>query len=168
MKIDNAITAEKSTVQIGIAPHDRRAVADALSLLLADEHVLYIKLRNYHWNVTGMHFKPLHELFEEQYNMLHAAIDEIAERIRTLGFFAPGSMQQFQQLTRLKETGHLDGDARSMLENLLLDHEALTQIIRHDIDVALDEHHDVGTSDFLTGLLESHEKMAWMIRAHLG
>lgn len=166
MKTD-ILAKEKSAVNIGIEMADRNSVANMLGLLLADEHVLYIKLRNYHWNVTGAHFKPLHELFEEQYTALAEHIDDIAERIRILGFLTPGSMDEFKRMSRLEETSHLNGDAQKMLENLLLDHEAIIQILRHDLEVADKEHNDMVTSDFLTGLMEAHEKMAWMIRAHL-
>lgn len=166
MKLDEMIQ-EKAAVNIGIEPAHREAVAHALSLLLADEHVLYVKLRNYHWNVTGPHFKPLHELFEEQYTALATAIDDIAERIRSLGFFVAGSLEAFRGMARLTETGHLNGDATRMLENLLLDHEAIIQILRHDLEAADKEYNDMGTSDFLTGLMEQHEKMAWMIRVHM-
>lgn len=166
MKTD-ILAKEKSAVNIGIEMADRNSVANMLGLLLADEHVLYIKLRNYHWNVTGVHFKPLHDLFEEQYTALATHIDDIAERIRSLGFLTPGSMDEFKRMSRLEETSHLNGDAQKMLDNLLLDHEAIIQILRHDLEVADKEHNDMGTSDFLTGLMEAHEKMAWMIRAHI-
>ncbi len=163
----DVILQEKSMVNIGIEQADRQAVAEMLGALLADEHVLYIKLRNYHWNVMGVHFKPLHELFEAQYTEVAGFIDEIAERIRSLGFFAPGSMDDFRKLARLEETTHLNGDAQKMLENLLLDQEAIIQILRHDAEVIANEHNDAGTNDLLVGLMEAHEKMAWMTRAHL-
>lgn len=166
MKVDSVVQ-EKSAVNIGIEHADRQSLANMLCLLLADQHVLYIKLRNYHWNVTGVHFKPLHELFEEQYNTLAGFIDDTAERIRSLGFFTPGSMDEFKRMARLEETSHLNGDAKRMLENLLLDHEAIIQILRHDQEVAMEEHKDAGTNDFLIAMMEAHEKMAWMIRAHM-
>ncbi len=154
-------------VDIGIEAEGRREVAEALGQLLADEHVLYIKLRNYHWNVQGMAFGPLHELFEEQYDKISEYIDDIAERIRSLGFFTPGSMDEFLSGSRLEETGHLNGNDREMVSNLLKDHEAIIQILRHDIPQS-EEHNDLGTADFLTAMMEEHEKMAWMLRAHLG
>lgn len=156
-----------AAVNIGIGIENRETIATALATLLADEHVLYIKLRNYHWNVTGIHFQPLHALFEEQYTLLANSIDEIAERIRSLGFFTPGSLDNFQLIARLEETGHLNGDAEKMLNNLLRDHEAVIRILRKDIEVA-EEANDAGTADFLTALMEEHEKMAWMLRAHIG
>jgi starvation-inducible DNA-binding protein len=155
------------TVNIGINAENREIITTNLATLLADEHVLYIKLRNYHWNVTGIHFQPLHALFEEQYTLLAESIDEIAERIRSLGFFTPGSLANFQAIARLEETGHLNGDAEKMLNNLLRDHEAIIRILRKDIEVA-ENANDAGTADFLTALMEEHEKMAWMVRAHMG
>lgn len=155
-------------VDIGISDNHREGVAEALVRLLADIHVLYVKTRNYHWNVQGMQFQPLHELFGAQYDKLALFGDDIAERIRSLGFFAPGSMAAFLQSARLSESGHLEGDARKMLENLLHDQETIIQILRHDVEEAMDTFKDAGTSDFLTGLMEEFEKMAWMIRVHLG
>lgn len=166
MKTDTVIQ-EKSSVNIGIEKADRQAVANILEILLSDEHILYVKLRNYHWNVMGVHFKLLHEFFEAQYTEVAGFIDEIAERIRALGFFTPGSMEAFRKNARLEETGHLNGDAQKMLENLLLDQEAIIQFLRHDSEIVMNEHNDAGTNDFLVGLMEAHEKMAWMTRAHL-
>lgn len=162
------LTHVKTEVNIGIAAADRNLVADALKRILADEHILYIKLRNYHWNVTGLHFQPLHAFFEEQYNAVAVYIDDTAERIRSLGFFTPGSMEAFKQHARLEETGHLNGDAEAMLANLLADHEAIIQFLRHDQEMVMEEGNDAGTQDFLIALMEAHEKHAWMLRAHLG
>ncbi|MCO6490119.1 MAG: DNA starvation/stationary phase protection protein [Phaeodactylibacter sp.] len=161
------LTKRKADVNIGIQQSKREGAAELLKHLLADEHVLYIKLRNYHWNVTGIHFQPLHAFFEEQYTALAVHIDDIAERIRSLGFFAPGSMEEFGAYARLKETHHLEGDARQMLENLLHDHEALIQSLRKDQEAAMEQYGDAGTQDFLIALMEVHEKHAWMVRAHL-
>ena len=151
----------------GIGYEKRKAVSESLCRLLADEHVLYIKTRNYHWNVTGMEFKALHELFEEQYTAIATFIDDIAERNRSLGFFSPGSMEAFRAAARLEESGHLDGNAKKMVQHLLLDHESIIQILRSDQEAAAG-YKDQGTNDFLIGLMEEHEKMAWMLRAHLG
>jgi starvation-inducible DNA-binding protein len=161
------VAVDSQQVNIGIERENRHKIAEVLSQLLADEHILYIKTRNYHWNVTGMAFKPLHELFEEQYTDMAEFIDDIAERIRSLGAFAPGSMNAFRSLSRLDETDHLDGDAQQMVANLLRDHEAVIQILRHNQDEVLESYGDAGTQDFLIGLMEAHEKMAWMLRAHL-
>jgi len=161
------LTHEKVDVNIGIETSNRGQVAEALKQLLADEHILYIKLRNFHWNVTGIHFQQLHAFFEEQYTDLAEHIDDIAERIRSIGYFAPGSMGAFKQHTRLEETGHFNGDAETMLKHLLADHEAIIQFLRHDQDMVMEECNDAGTQDFLIALMEEHEKMAWMVRAHL-
>ena len=110
----------------------------------------------------------MHTFFETQYNDLAVAIDDIDERVRALGFFADGSMQSFLEKARLQETGNLNGDATDMLTHLLADHEMIIQVLRQDVDDAMDQYGDAGTSDFLTGLMEQHEKMAWMVRAHLG
>lgn len=161
------LTAIDPKIDIGIDAENRKAVSAALCQLLADEHILYIKTRNYHWNVTGMFFKPLHELFEEQYTAMATFIDDIAERIRSLGFFAPGSMEEFRGMARLVETNHLKGDAKQMLQNLIRDHETIIQILRHDQEAAAEKYGDDGTNDFLIALMEEHEKMVWMLRAHL-
>jgi len=160
-------THDKVGVNIGIKEDNRKAVAEMLMQTLADEHVLYIKLRNYHWNVVGIHFQQLHAFFEEQYTELAEHIDDIAERIRSLGYFSPGSMEEFRQLSRLDETGHLKGDAGQMLQNLLMDHEAIIQFLREDQEAAMEEHNDAGTQDFMIALMEEHEKMVWMIRSHI-
>jgi starvation-inducible DNA-binding protein len=164
---NDVLKGTRVSVQIGMKETDRNSVGQILNLLLADEHVLYIKLRNYHWNVTGMQFKPLHELFEEQYTALATSIDDLAERIRSLGFFAPGSMEELKKLARLQETDHLNGNAEQMVKNLLADNETIIQILRRNIDQVDNDFNDVGNADFLTALLEDHEKMAWMLRAHL-
>ncbi len=152
---------------IGINEENRQKVATMLNKNLADEHVLYIKTRNYHWNVTGMHFRSLHEFFEEQYTELAIIIDDIAERIRSLGHFALGSMSSFVELASLLETDHREGDAKGMLESLLEDHETIIRIMREDLKKEEEAFRDAGTSDFVTGLMEQHEKMAWMIRSYL-
>lgn len=154
------------SVELGMPTENREKVAIILSQLLADQHVLYVKLRNYHWNVTGMAFKPLHELFEEQYTQLATFVDDTAERIRALGFFTAGSMKEFAAQSRLVETDHLSGNDKKMIENLLRDQETMIQILRHNVTEAEDLG-DAGNADFLTALMEEHEKMAWMLRAHL-
>lgn len=151
---------------LGLSSKAREAVIDALSVLLADEHVLYVKTRNFHWNVTGPHFGPLHALFETQYNALEGSIDEIAERIRALAGTAPGSMAAFLKLARLSEDAGKSPKDSEMISLLLTDHESVVRSLRGAIELA-GKHGDEGTADFLTGLLEDHEKTAWMLRAHL-
>jgi len=156
----------KST-QIGLDEENRLGSADILNKLLSDEYVLYTKTRNYHWNVTGRDFNQLHKFFEEQYTQLDAIIDEVAERVRALGYYSFGTLEQFRQTARLKEqTGDIP-PAEQMLNKLLADHETIIRQLREDLRVSNDQYNDAGTSDFLTGLMEQHEKMAWMIRAHL-
>jgi starvation-inducible DNA-binding protein len=154
-------------VNLGIKDGDRQAIIGILNTLLADEYLLYTKTRNYHWNVVGPQFNDLHKFFEVQYNELNGFVDDIAERARTLGGRAFGSLAEFAQHARLKEEPGAVPDARTMLANLLGDHEAIIRSLREDIEAAADRHHDAGTNDFLTGLMESHEKMAWMLRAFL-
>ena len=166
-QILKALNDTKDQTNIGIDQQNRGKVVEMLAQLLADEHVFYMKLRNYHWNVEGMYFQQLHELFEEQYNEIESSIDDIAERIRSLGYYSPGSMAEFSKLARLSETGHLNGKDEQMLQNILADHEMLIQVLRHNVADADKKYNDAGTADFLTGLMEMHEKMAWMIRSHL-
>jgi starvation-inducible DNA-binding protein len=155
------------TPNIGIADDDRKAVVTILNTLLADEYVLYTKTRNYHWNVVGPQFNDLHRFFEAQYEALGGIVDDVAERARTLGGRAFGTLAEFTQHTRLTEHPGQAPDAAGMIADLLADHEQIVSRLRTDLDVSLSTHHDAGTSDFLTGLMERHEKMAWMLRAFL-
>lgn len=156
----------EGNISIGLTAKARTQIVDLLNARLSDTVVLYIKTRKYHWNVTGMHFAELHEFFEEQYDQLEGAMDEIAERVRQLGGIALGTLSEFSQTTTLTEAPGVNPAAAEMVRDLLADHEAVIRQLRKDIDKT-DELKDVGTSDFLTGLLEDHEKMAWMLRAHL-
>jgi starvation-inducible DNA-binding protein len=152
---------------IGLLDEHRDGVAKILNALLSDEYLLYTKTRNYHWNVLGPQFNDLHKFFEEQYNDLNEIVDDVAERARSLGGWALGTLAEFSQNTRLKEhPGHYP-KARDMLANLLKDHEAIIQTLRVDLERCADQYKDMGTNDFLTGLMEKHEKMAWMLRAFL-
>jgi len=152
-------------VDIGLPGQSREAVGRMLNKLLADEHVLYVKTRNYHWNVTGPQFHSLHEMFEEQYTQLAGSIDDIAERARSLGVTALGSMSEFLNEARLTEENGEPPPARSMVLNLAHDHEALARQLRGDVEACEKQYNDQGTMDFLTGLMEMHEKTAWMLRA---
>ena len=151
-------------VNIGISEKDRKPVLDILASLLADEYLLYTKTRNYHWNVVGPQFNDLHKFFEAQYGELNQVVDEVAERSRTLGAHALGTLAEFAQHARLKERPGVYPEAAAMLEDLLGAHEAIVRQLRADLEAAA-KHGDAGTSDFLTGLMEKHEKMAWMLRA---
>ena len=114
-----------------------------------------------------MFFQTLHLFFEEQYTVLFTVTDDIAERIRSLGEYSIGSLSAFLDNTRVKETNHLDGNAKEMLQNILVDHEFIIQKLRSDIKIT-QALKDEGTADFLIGLMQQHEKMAWMVRSHLG
>jgi starvation-inducible DNA-binding protein len=151
---------------IGIHESHLQPLATMLNTLLADEYVLYTKTRNYHWNVTGSNFMDLHKLFEGQYEQLDEAIDSIAERSRALGHYSLGSLKDFLAITRLTEE-KTPTSAKEMLQNLLNDHEAIIRILRNDAAAAAEQYKDLGTGDFLTGLMEEHEKTAWFLRSYL-
>jgi starvation-inducible DNA-binding protein len=155
------------SVNIGIADDNRHKVITILNTLLADEFLLYTKTRNYHWNVVGPQFNDLHKFFEAQYEALDDVIDEVAERVRALGGRASGTLEEFRASARLGEKPGTVPPAREMLAALLADHEALTRTLREDIGTVNDRLQDLGTADFLTGLLEQHEKAAWMLRSFL-
>jgi starvation-inducible DNA-binding protein len=151
---------------IGIAEAHAAEICKKLNVLLADEITLYSKTRIYHWNVTGPAFSVLHKFFEEQYDELASITDEVAERVRMLGGMAAGSLSTVVATTRLGEAKDENG-AMKMVLALLNDHETIVRAIRGDIDEMNDVHKDAGTADFLTGVMKAHEKMAWMLRAHL-
>jgi starvation-inducible DNA-binding protein len=154
-------------LNIGLSEEQREGVVGILNTLLADEYLLYTETRHYHWNVVGPQFNDLHKFFEAQYNALNEIVDDVAERARVLGGNALGTMTEFLKYSRLKEQiGHYP-DARDMIANLLADHEALICHLRVDLETCAELYHDAGTNDFLTGLMEQHEKMAWMLRAFL-
>lgn len=154
-------------MNIALNQQQREGVNGLLQKLLADEYVLYTKTRNYHWNVTGPRFHDLHKFFEAQYDDIDEKIDEIAERIRSLGGIAAGSLNEFVANKRIQETPGALLAADTMVANLLGDHEAIIRSLREDLVTVNEKHGDAGTSDFLTGLMEDHEKMAWMLRSLL-
>lgn len=150
---------------IGIKEEHLTKTARLLNVLLADEAILYTKTRNYHWNVTGPSFMELHKLLEGQYEMLAEIMDEVAERTRMLGHFAIGSLHEFLKTTRLKENEE-QGSQAKMIQNLLSDHESIIRSMREEINTVNEEFKDQGTADFLTGVMEQHEKTAWMLRSY--
>lgn len=150
---------------IGIAKKDRVAIAKHLSKLLADTYSLYLKTHSFHWNVTGPQFNSLHLMFETQYNELWTAADEVAERIRTLDVFAPGSYSQFGKLTSIKEEPGVP-EWKEMVSQLVEGHEIASATARDTIKAA-DSAGDEGTADMVTGRLMAHEKTAWMLRSLL-
>jgi starvation-inducible DNA-binding protein len=153
--------------EIGIKPANTAEIAQSLNGLLADEHVLYIKTRRAHWNVEGPDFLTIHRFFEEQYKQLEQIIDDIAERIRTIGHFAEATLAGFLAETHLSEDTRAKNDSAGFIKSLLGDHETIIIHLRENIERFDEEWKDAGTSDFITGLMETHEKMAWMLRAHL-
>jgi len=153
--------------EIGLLDKNRDAVVKILNTTLSDEMVLLVKTRNYHWNVTGPQFNDLHKFLDGQYGELNEIVDDVAERARTLGGMAFGTMGEFQKQARLKEHPGQHPSPKSMLSNLLSDHEAVIRTLRADLAICQDTHGDAGTADFLTGLLGQHEKMAWMLRSFL-
>lgn len=151
-------------IDIGIDENARKSVADALNATLADSYSLYMKTHAYHWNVTGPQFHTLHIMFEEQYNEMWTALDEIAERVRALGVFAPTSGKQFADLSAIKNDETSPPTATQMIENLLSDHETLIKRAREGLSTA-EEAGDAASADLLTVRIQTHEKTAWMLRA---
>ncbi len=149
----------------GIPEKDREKIAGGLSTLLADSYTLYLKTHNYHWNVRGPLFNTLHQMFEQQYTELAAAVDEIAERIRALGVTAPGSYTEFGELTSIQE-GSGGESAEEMIRQLVIGQETVVRTAREAFPAA-DAAHDEPTADLLTQRMQIHEKNAWMLRSML-
>ncbi|MCY4420914.1 MAG: DNA starvation/stationary phase protection protein [Gammaproteobacteria bacterium] len=154
-----------SQIDIGIPESQRKEIATGLSRLLADTYTLYLKTHNYHWNVTGPMFTTLHTMFEQQYQELALAVDEIAERIRALGIFAPGSYSTFKELTQIDEETGVPS-AQHMIQQLVLGQEAVVRTAR-EIFPMIEEANDEPTADLLTNRMQIHEKTAWMLRSLL-
>jgi len=152
-------------IDIGIPETDRQRLADELSRLLADSYTLYLKSHNFHWNVTGPMFQTLHTMFEQQYTELALAVDAIAERIRALGHYAPGSYSAYGRLSSIRETEGVPS-AMEMVKHLLDGHEAVTRTARKVVAVA-GAANDEATADLATQRLQVHEKTAWMLRSLL-
>lgn len=153
--------------KIGISSEHLAEVAHSLSKILADEYLLYTKTRKAHWNIEGPDFYNKHKFFEEQYNQLDEMIDEVAERIRKLGHYAPATLKQFLELTHLSEDDRGKNTSENYIKMLLADHESILIHLRENINNYASILKDLGTSDYVTGLMETHETMAWMLRAHL-
>jgi len=152
-------------IDIGISPEDRKNIADGLSRLLADTYTVYLRTHNFHWNVTGPMFQTLHLMFMTQYNELWTATDLIAERIRALGFPAPGTYSAFGKLTSIKE---VDGvpKAQDMIRLLVEGNEAVARTARAIFPI-VEQANDQPTADLLTQRMQVHEKTAWMLRSLL-
>lgn len=152
---------------IGITDKNLKAVCVILNNCLADSHILYFKLRKYHWNVQGDNFMELHQLFETHYEQVQEAIDNIAERISQLGGIAIGTTSEFSKNSSLKEHPGKNPANMEMIAELLGDHETVIKNLRAGIDDADEKYSDQGTADFLTDLIRAHEKMAWTLRRYL-
>jgi starvation-inducible DNA-binding protein len=151
---------------IGISDKNRQSVADILNTLLSDEYVLYTQTRNAHWNITGNNFSELHKFFEGQYEIIDEMIDNVAERVRSLGHYSMGSLKDFLNISRVSENTELSKE-KAAIQSLLAGHETIIQALRKEIPSINDKYRDLGTADFITGIMEQHEKMAWMLRAYL-
>ncbi|MCV2485172.1 MULTISPECIES: Dps family protein [Flavobacterium] len=152
---------------IGIKQESISTVVEVLTKILADEFVLYTKTKRAHWNVEGPDFYNKHLFFEQQYDNIDEIVDTVAERIRSLGHYTPATLKDFLALTHLTEELKEKNDSNGFIKELLLDHESIIIYLRENINSIANELQDAGTSDFITGLVENHEKMAWMLRAHL-
>lgn len=160
----NRVEAERSSeINIGISEKDRKAVCKGLNKLLADSYLLYLKTQNYHWNVTGKMFQSLHILFENQYREQAEAVDVIAERIRALGEFAPGSFAAFSKVSSIKEETSIPS-AEEMIHSLVQGNEAVVTTAREIVNLA-DGCEDDVTSDLMIERMQVHEKNAWMLRS---
>lgn len=156
---------EREIVNIGINEQDRKEIADGLARFLADTYTLYLKTHNFHWNVTGPMFETLHKMFEEQYMQLREAVDAIAERIRALGFPAPGTYAEFVKLASIKEEPGVP-NAETMIQRLLEGHETAVRTARSLLP-AIGRAHDEPTLNLVSDRMQAHEKTAWMLRSML-
>jgi starvation-inducible DNA-binding protein len=161
-----AIMEHDIKTDIGVKDDARKKIVETLNMRLSDEYVLYTKTRKYHWNVIGPRFHQLHEFFKEQYEILDEMIDEIAERARQLGGKSLGTLDEFARNSSINEEPGQNPDAQAMISNLLKDHETVIKTLRKNADEA-EELEDMVTNDFFLEAAQKHEKMAWMLRAHL-
>ena len=152
---------------IGIKKDSLTKVAHLLNGFLADEFLLYLKTRNAHWNIEGSDFHAMHKFFEDQYEQLDDIMDDVAERIRSLGHYAPATLKAYLELTHLTEQSREKNDSAGFIKELLEDHESIITHLRENVNHIANDLQDAGTSDFITGLMETHEKIAWMLRAYL-
>jgi starvation-inducible DNA-binding protein len=152
---------------IGITDNNLEKSISVLSAILADEMTLYVKTRKFHWNVTGGSFMELHKLFQSQYAELEEVADQVAERISKLGGKTIGTMNEFSDIAKLKESPGKYPSQKEMIKELLEDHESIIMEMRKEIAISSEKTKDAGTIDFLTGLMEQHETTAWVLRRYL-
>ena len=155
------------TTNIGISDKNRQTTADQLSKILADEFVLYSKTLNAHWNIEGPDFHAVHVYLETLYNQQQEIVDTVAEKIRAIGHYAPGQLNKYLELTHLSEKALDKNDSQTLFAELLEDHESIIIFLRENIKPIADKLKAEGISDYITGLMEYHEKTAWMLRSHL-
>lgn len=160
------VKKKSDSIKIGISSADRETISQGLGRLLADTYTLYLTTHNFHWNVTGPQFNTLHTMFMTQYTELWNAVDPIAERIRSLGFPAPGSYAAFKKLSRLPDVPDPVPHASDMIARLVEGHELVASTAREIFKLA-DQANDQPTADLMTQRLDIHEKTAWMLRAML-
>jgi starvation-inducible DNA-binding protein len=153
--------------QIGISEKNLEKVVVLLSEALSNEMTLYVKTRKAHWNISGESFMELHKLFENQYKQLEESIDEVAERIGKLGGKTIGTMKEYSELATIKESPGKYHSSKDMIKELLKDHETVIIQLRKDIEYCTVKFLDAGTADFVTGLMEQHETIAWTLRRYL-
>lgn len=153
------------SINIGLSEKERQGVVDILNHILADDYLLLIKTKKYHWDVVGPQFRTLHTLWEEHYEALTVSIDAIAERVRMLNGYPLGTANEFLNHASLKEHPGDLPTAQEMVQRLVIDHEQVIRNLRDSIDQTAEKFSDEGTADFLTGLMQNHEEMAWMLRS---
>ncbi|OWY67079.1 DNA starvation/stationary phase protection protein [cyanobacterium TDX16] len=154
-------------LNIGLSEEQRTGVIELLNKDLANSYLLLIKTKKFHWDVVGPQFRSLHQLWEEQYQALTETIDSVAERVRALGGFPVGTAKGFVEYGSIQEQADHVPLATEMVAQLVDDHELIIRNLREHIDKCSEEFHDEGTADFLTGLMEGHEEMAWMLRSFI-
>ncbi|WP_117880415.1 Dps family protein [Aureibaculum luteum] len=155
------------TPNIGISKENRQSIANQLSKILADEFVLYSKTLNFHWNIEGTDFHSVHLYLETLYEEQQEIVDTVAEKIRMLGHYVPATLKDYSKLTHLTEQTKGGNDSQSIFAELLEDHESIIVFIREEIEPIAEKWKAQGISDYITGLMEQHEKTAWMLRSHL-
>jgi len=154
-------------LNIGLSEEQRAGVVELLNRDLANAYLVLIKTKKFHWDVVGPQFRSLHEIWEEHYQALTESIDSMAERVRALGGFPVGTARQFLEIASVKEQPNNVPLATEMVAQLVDDHELIIRNLRDHVDQSSEKFHDEGTADFLTGLMEQHEEMAWMLRSFI-
>jgi starvation-inducible DNA-binding protein len=157
-----------NTINIGLTTEEITNVVRLLNQDLADFYLLQIKTKKYHWDIVGPQFLTLHEIWQRQYETIAENIDATAERIRSLGEYPLGTAKLFIQNSTLKEHSTDLPNSTQMVQRLICDHEQIIRNLREHIDLCSQKYHDEGSADFLTGIMEQHEEMAWMLRSFIG